>query len=183
MELMVVLAVVVIAAALARVGVRRNERAGQHRRFVADVHGAVVRAHDIAIDEQRPVRIDLGATSLVLSARNPQTDVWERRGQVTLGSQRTGLLVGDGVCIEGLRAGVRAPSSAGVLDVPTDCLGNPQRMRFEPDGTFVVSGVATLVDNAGVNLWIVDRSVADAPVHAVVQIFPGGLIQVLEGIG
>ena len=180
---MVVLAIVVVAAASARVGLRRNERAGQYERFVADVYGAVVRAHGLAIDEQRPVRIDLGATSLVLSARNPRTDVWEPRGQVTLESRRAELLAGDGVCIEGLHTGVQAPSSAGALDVPTGCLRSPQRVRFDPDGTFAVSGSAAPVDNAGVTLWIGDRGVAESPVHAIVQIFPGGLIRVLEGIG
>ena len=174
------LAVLCIVAAIAQLGMRRNERSGQLRRFVADVHGAVVRARHRAIDEQHPVLIEVDATSLLSYAWDPLSDDWISFDRVELDERRTGLLLHDGVCIEALQPGVRAPSQAEWTPPPSGCLDDTRALRFEPDGSLAEDG--GVVSDAGTTLWIGDRRTTGEPRHALVQVFPGGLIRVFEDV-
>lgn len=178
-ELLVVLVVLTLAATIARVSLRRDARASRLRHFVADVRAAVVQARDAAIDRGQPVQLDVDATSVRLGAWDPATDTWRPLHRVTRDEPPSGL---DGVCVEGLAAGVAAPSQAGALAVPPGCLDHLQRLRFEPDGTFSLPWGEPAVDNAGVTLWIGDADTGGAPVHALVQVFPGGLVFVHEEV-
>jgi hypothetical protein len=181
---MVTLAVVVLLAAAAVEGFRRNEKTGQRKRFVSAVHGAMTQARNRAIDEQTPVRVDVDATSLTLTAWNPVTETWELFERVAMTDAREALLLGgDLVCIYGMGTGVQTPAQAQEVDPPTDCLAAPQQLRFEPDGTFsdphhAFSGVP----NAGVTLWIGDRSVPGEVTYAMIQVFPGGLIRTFDEV-
>ncbi len=181
-ELMVTLAVLIIVAAVAMAGFRRNEQEGQARRFVASVQGAITQARNFAIDQQTPVRVDIDATSLTLTSWDPVAETWNLFDRVAMTSQTTSLLVQDNrVCIFGLTAGVQTPSLAVNVDPPIACLDFIQRLRFEPDGTFSdpLSDFSD-VPNAGVTLWIGDTSVAGQVEYSIVQVFPGGLIRTIR---
>lgn len=179
---MVTLAVLVVVAAVAFEGFRRNEQSGQTRRFVSAVHGAITQARNVAIDEQTPVRVDIDATSLTLTAFNPVTETWDLFERVAMTDSKEALLLADDtVCIFGLGTGVQTPSQAVDVVPPGDCLEVPQRLRFEPDGTFTDPGNSfSDVPNAGVTLWIGDRSNPGQVEYSIVQVFPGGLIRTIS---
>jgi prepilin-type N-terminal cleavage/methylation domain-containing protein len=183
-ELMVALAVLVLISVVAFEGFRRNEKTNQRKRFVSAVHGALTQARNYAIDEQTPVRVDIDATSLTLTAWNPVNETWELFERVGMTSAREALILdGDLVCIYGLGTGVQTPSQAQDVDPPTDCLGALQRLRFEPDGTFTDPDDAfSAVPNSGVTLWIGDRSIPGDVKYAMIQVFPGGLIRAFEEV-
>lgn len=183
-ELMVALAVLVLIAVVAFEGFRRNEKSGQTKRFVSAVHGALTQARNRAIDDQTPVRVDIDATSITLTAWNPVTETWALFERVAMTDAREALILEDElVCIYGLGTGVQTPAQAQAVDPPTDCIGAPQQLRFEPDGTFSDPlGGFSDVPNAGVTLWIGDRSVPGEPTYAMIQVFPGGLIRAIEGV-
>ncbi|MCX4242797.1 pilus assembly FimT family protein [Paraliomyxa miuraensis] len=184
-ELMVTLSVLVLVAVAAFAGFRRNEEEGQRKRFVSAVHGAITQARNHAIDEQTPVRVDVDATSMTLTAWNPVTETWELFERVAMTVQRDALLLDDAkVCIFGLGTGVQTPAQAQNVLPPDDCLPGVQTLRFEPDGTFSDPNNAfSVVPNAGVTLWIGDRTVAGELSYALVQVFPGGLIRTFDEVG
>lgn len=181
-ELMVTLVVLVVLAAIAFEGFRQNEQAGQMSRFVSAVRGGLTNARNHAIEQQVPVRVDIDATSLTLTEWNAVTETWDLFHRVAMTEQREGLLLADDtVCLYGLGTGVQAPSQAQAADPPTDCLGAVQRLRFEPDGTFADPADAfSAVPNAGVTLWIGDRTIPGQVSFSIVQVYPGGLIRVFE---
>lgn len=192
-ELLVTLAVLVLLSVAAFAGFRRNETAGQRKRFVSGVHGAITQARNYAIDEQTPVRVEIDSAMVTLTAWNPVSETWELFERVSMTDQRDALIRagGDQVCIHGLGTGVQTPAQAQDVAPPADCLGGQQRLRFEPDGTFgvpqeegpggsyvPVSGVP----NAGITLWIGDHSIPGEVTYAMIQLFPGGLIRTFEEV-
>lgn len=183
-ELMVTLAVLVAVATVAFAGFRRNEQDGQARRFVAAVGGAITQARNFAIDEQTPVRVDVDATSMTLTAFDPVTETWNLFERVAMTNSKDALLLADDtVCIFGLGTGVQTPSQAVAVLPPSECMEISQRLRFEPDGTFSDPGnTFSAIPNAGVTLWIGDRSTPGQVEYSLVQVFPGGLIRTIEGV-
>jgi len=181
---MVTLAVLVLIATIAFAGFRRNEQSGQMRRFVDGVRGGMTQARNAAIDQQNPVRVDIDAISMTMTVWNPVTETWDLFQRVQMTNAKEALLLDDQVvCIFGLGTGVQAPAQAQPVDPPSDCLGDMQRLRFEPDGTFRdPDGTFSAVPNAGVTLWIGDRSVPGDPVLTMIQVFPGGLIRIFEEV-
>lgn len=184
-ELMVTLAVLVLVAVVAFAGFRRNEETGQRKRFVASVHGALRQARNYAIDEQTPVRVDIDATSMTLTAWNPVLETWELFERVAMTNDRESLLLDNAtVCIYGLGTGVQTPAQAQDVVPPDDCIPGLQTLRFEPDGTFTDPNDSfSAVPNAGVTLWVGDRTVPGQVSYAMVQVFPGGLIRAFEEVG
>ncbi|MCA9707959.1 MAG: prepilin-type N-terminal cleavage/methylation domain-containing protein [Myxococcales bacterium] len=182
-ELMVTLAVLVAVASVAFAGFRRNEQTTQTKRFVAAVHGAIIQARNRAIDDQTPVHVDVTASTMSLSAFNNVTGVWDLFEVVHMTHQGGMLLDDDVVCIFGLDTGVQTPAQAVASGPPAGCLEISQRLRFEPDGTFSdPDNTFSTVPNAGVTLWIGDRTVPGEVEYSIVQVFPGGLIRTIEGL-
>lgn len=181
---MVTLVVLVVIAAIAFEGFRRNEQEGQTRRFVDGVRGALTQARNLAIDQQTPVRVDIDSTSLTLTSWDPVTETWNLFHRIAMTNQKEALLLADQtVCIYGLGTGVQAPSQAATADPPDDCLADTQRLRFEPDGTFQDPlGDFSAVPNAGVTLWVGDRTIPGTVTYSMIQVFPGGLIRVFEEV-
>ncbi len=179
---MVTLAVLVLVATIAFEGFRRNEKSGQRKRFVEKVRGALTQARNFAIDQQTPVRVDIDATTMTLTSWNQVTETWVLFQRVGMTDQQEALLLDNAVvCIFGLGTGVQTPAQAQVVAPPDDCLAQLQRLRFEPDGTFRdPAGDFSDVPNAGVTLWIGDRSIPGDPQLSIVQVFPGGLIRAFE---
>lgn len=181
---MVTLAVLVLIASIAFEGFRRNEKSGQTKRFIDGVRGALTQARNEAIDRQTPVRVDVDAISLTLTAWNPVTETWDLFDRIAMTNQQEALLLADEtVCIFGLGTGVQAPSQAQSVDPPNDCLADTQRLRFESDGTFRdPDNTFSAVPNAGVTLWIGDRSIPGQIELSMIQVFPGGLIRAFEKV-
>lgn len=181
---MVTLAVLVLIAAVAFEGFRRNEQSGQTKRFISGVRGALTQARNEAIDQQTPVRVDIDATTLTLTSWNPVTETWDLFQRIAMSNQKEALLLDDDtVCIYGLGTGVQAPAQAQAVVPPTACLSDTQRLRFEPDGTFRdPDNEFSAVPNAGVTLWIGDRSIPGETKMSIIQVFPGGLIRVFEEV-
>ena len=181
---MVTLAVLVLIAAIAFEGFRRNEQSGQTKRFIDKVRGALTQARNEAIDQQTPVRVTITSTSMTLTAWNPVTETWALFERVAMSDQREALLLEDTtVCVYGLSSGVQAPAQAQAVSPPVGCLGGNQLLRFEPDGTFSdPNATFTTVPNAGVTLWIGDHSIPGDTKLSMIQVFPGGLIRVFEEV-
>ncbi len=179
---MVTLAVLVLVASLAFEGFRRNERSGQRKRFVEKVRGAMTQARNFSIDQQTPVRVDIDAISMTLTSWNAVTETWDPFNRVGMTTLQEGLLMENAeVCIFGLGTGVQTPAQVQSVTPPSDCLADVQRLRFEPDGTFRdPNGSFSDVPNAGVTLWIGDRSLPGDPQMSIVQVYPGGLIRAFE---
>ena len=184
-ELMVTLAVLTVVAAIAFAGMRQNEFEGQARRFVADAEGAIVSARNRALDDQTQVEVLVEARSLTIQALDQQTNTWTPVHRVQLDTQETSLVsLADVICVYGLAGGVQTPAQAVDTTPPSDCVAGQQILRFEPDGSFSdpLSDWSTALDNAGVSLWIGDRSVPGSEKLTVVQVFPGGLVRMFEDI-
>jgi hypothetical protein len=182
---MVALAVLTLVATIAFAGFRQNEFAGQYRRFVADVEGAMVRARNLAIDEQTRVRVTVSSNGLVLASLNPEIDnQWRFVDQVVMSSLDSALLMVDNrVCIAGLAPGVQTPAQQTSTTLPSACSPADEVLFFEPDGTFTApAGLMDGAPNVGVSLWVADFSVSDQTRLAVVQVFPGGLVRRIEGV-
>jgi len=176
---MVTLAVLVIVAVVAFAGFRRNEQTGQARRFVASVQGGIIQARNRAIDQQMPVRVAIDSNSMTLTELTA-TDTWVLFDRVVMTNAESALIDDDTVCIFGLGTGVQTPAQAVAADPPTGCLADAQVLRFEPDGTFTdPAGSFSDVPNAGVTLWIGDRSVPGEVEFSIVQVFPGGLVRTI----
>lgn len=177
-ELMVTVGVLTTLAAIAFAGFRQDHYQGQYKRFVEDVHGAMVQARNHALDEQTPVRVDVEPTRLSITAWDQVNETWNLINRVALDDNGDALLTaGNKVCIYGFVGGVMTPAQAGVIVPLTSCVSGTQRLRFEADGTFSDPLGAFSLPGVGVSLWIGDRAVAGAERQAVVQVFPGGLIR------
>jgi prepilin-type N-terminal cleavage/methylation domain-containing protein len=183
-ELMTVVVILAIVATVAIAGIRLDQRSGQVRRFVADVQGVIVQARNFAIDEQTQVLVTVDATSVRVTVLDPVTNVWQPIDGATLEQGSNALIALDqAVCIYGLQSGVQAPAFAEALPPPTDCVGAQQQLRFEPDGRFSDPNESfSTIPNAGASLWIGDRSMPAQPKLSVIQIFPGGLVRLFEGL-
>ncbi len=127
------------------------------------------------------MRIDIDSTTMTLTAFNSVTETWDLFQRVGMTNQGESIImIDETVCIYGLGTGVQTPAQAVVADPPTDCLAETQRLRFEPDGTFSdPNGTFSAVPNAGVTLWIGDRSIPGEVEFSIVQVFPGGLIRAI----
>ncbi len=183
-ELMVTISIVVLLSVVAFEGFRRNELTGQRKRFVSAVHGAFTQARNYAIDEQTPVRVSIDATSMTLTAWNQVTETWDLFERVGMTDQREALILeGNIVCIYGLGTGVQTPAQAQDVAPPNDCIVAPQLLLFSPDGTFSdPNSTFSAVPNAGVTLWIGDRTTPGQVSYAMIQVFPGGLIRAFEDV-
>lgn len=181
---MVTISIVVLLSVIAFEGFRRNELTGQRKRFVSAVHGALTQARNYAIDEQTPVRVSIDATSMTLTAWNSVTSTWDLFERVAMTDQREALILDSGiVCIYGLGTGVQTPAQAQDVAPPADCIGAPQLLLFAPDGSFSdPNNTFSAVPNAGVTLWIGDRTTPGEVSYAMIQVFPGGLIRAFEDV-
>jgi len=183
-ELMVTIAVVTILASVAFAGMRQNDFEGQYIRFVQDVEGVLVRARNRAIEEQTPMQLTVQATGIAVASWDAATGAWIPVDAVQLGLNRDELLLaGQRVCLYGFAPGVQTPAQFTALVPPNNCLGAPQILRFEPDGTFSDPNNAFSAPNTGVTLWIADRTDAANEGNSLVQIFPGGLIRTFKYMG
>lgn len=182
-ELMVTIGVVTILAAIAFAGVRQNEFEGQYLRFVEDVRGVFVNARNYAIDEQTPVRVDVEANEILVTAWNEVDETWDLIDRIVMVDASDALLMaGNRACIYGFGEGVQTPAQFASITPPSSCMPTMERLRFEPDGTFTDPNDDFAVPNSGVSLWIVDRTIPAEERAAIVQIFPGGLIRVFENV-
>ena len=180
---MTVLVIVALLGAAAFGGFRLDQVRGQTRRFIDDVQGLVVQARNFAIDEQRPVTLTIESTRVVASVLDPVTNVIQPIDAAGLDHGGATLLRDGRVCIYGLQSGVQAPAFAEDLPPPTDCVAQPQQLRFEPDGSFSdPNNTFSTIPNAGASLWIGDRGMPNATKLTVIQIFPGGLVRTFEEI-
>lgn len=183
-ELMVVLVVLLVVGSIAFAGFRQDEVQGQSRRFIDDVEGLLIKGRNLAIDQQTQVRVDIESTGLTLTAFDTVTDTWDLVDRALMLDSNGALLTQDDrVCIYGLQSGVQAPSQAVEVVPPDDCVGQQQRLQFEPDGSFSdPDATFGTVDNAGATLWIGDRSVSGQTKLTMIQVFPGGLIRSFEEV-
>jgi Tfp pilus assembly protein FimT len=184
-ELMVVLAVLSITGAIAFAAIRQDEFRGEHARFVADIEGAIVQARNYAIDQQTQVRVDVDSTQVLVTALDQTTDVWSTIERVGLDTGEDSLLADNQrVCIYGLTSGIPAPSQAQAITAPTDCIAVTQRLVFFADGGFSdPDQTFSTLENAGVTLWIADRTLSNDTKMAIIQVFPGGLIRRFMDVG
>ncbi|MFV8752583.1 pilus assembly FimT family protein [Nannocystaceae bacterium ST9] len=177
-ELMVVLLVLTIVAVLAFVGIRNNQWEGAYFRFTDDLTGSMMQARNRAIDDQTSVRVQVQADRLEVFWTDPAT-----KQEVFLwGNYRDavdGGLLGVQACITGMSPGITPPSQPNDSELPTSCLGGPQSIIFEPDGSFTLPNDPW--PDAGMTLVVADQSSA-AVTYSIIEMFPGGLIRKFDEV-
>jgi prepilin-type N-terminal cleavage/methylation domain-containing protein len=180
-ELMVVVAILSITAAIAVGAIRQDEVAGSYKRFVSDLQGKFIQGRDYAIDNQSQVQLTFFSDRVEMRTWNQITDVWDDFGAQRSGDVDGGIL--GNTCILGLQSGAVPPAEAATMAVlapPNACLGGSIQLTFEPDGTFEVEG--GLLENAGATLWVRDNTVASKPRLSMIQFFPGGLMRTFDDV-
>ncbi len=185
-ELMIVIAILGITAAIAVGAIRQDEVAGKYKRFVQDVHGGLVTARGFAIDEQTRVRLDIHSQRVEMRTFNQLTNDWVDFG---VEAQIVDAVDGgslDNTCIMGVQAVILPPSEAEGMtkvDAPTGCLTDPQQIVFEPDGSFTLGNNGfPSGEGTGVTIFLADRTVASKPRTTMIQVFPGGLIRTFNNV-
>lgn len=181
-ELMVVITILSIVAAIAVGAIRQDEFSGAYKRFVDDVSGHITQARNFAIDEQTRVQLVFHPDRVDRRTYNQATDAWEAFFSQDVDTVDGGLLTKEGVCIFGIVSGAQAPSDVQNVVPPSKCIAGTQTMTFEPDGTFTVAGNVLTIDNAGATLWIADNSLPNKPKLSMIQVFPGGLIRTFNDV-
>lgn len=182
-ELMVALAIVTLLGTIVIGGFRQNEAKTAYVRFVDDLHGALITARHLAIDDQTRVRVRIAAAGVQVQRLNPATDIWtfvrlaERDGGRGTGPQSTG----DAACVLAVHGGIPTPSRRREQEVSTSCLAGAAILTFEPDGRF--SADVEGPENAGVAIWVGDRRIADVIRISMIQLFPGGHSRVFHDVG
>jgi len=182
-EMMVVVGILSVLAALAVGGFRQNEASLAYQRFVDDVHGGIVAGRNAAIDDQTRVRVTLQAAGLRVEAFDPETEQWrfirisERDGGRGEGPQSED----NRACLLAMVVGISTPSQTYDHDAPSaTCLTGSAVLTFEPDGRFSTN--AGGADNVGVSLWVGDRRMTGQAKYSLIQLFPGGYIRVFRDV-
>lgn len=182
-EMMIVLAVISIVAAVTFAGVQKDQFQGAFRRYVDDVQGSVTRARNLAIDEQTQVTVQIDSDGLLVSWTDPTTaatgDLWDNTRDDVQGGI---LAVDDHACIYGVYAGVQMfedQVASELAAAPNACLTGTETLRFFPDGHLEWDG--EVLNGAGITLVIADqRTAAVRETH--LQVFPGGLIRRIDNV-
>jgi prepilin-type N-terminal cleavage/methylation domain-containing protein len=191
-ELMVVVAILSIVAAVTFGGIRKDTWEGAYREFTDDVAGIVTLGRQTAIDNQTPVRLDLYKDRIEMWWQRPLEPVWNQQDPVPVdvGTWQplrqahrdlvaSGSLAGsDEVCINGLYRGIIV-DGGGAEPPPVGCLGGNLQLMFFPDGH--MEWVGTDLRGAGVTIVVSDNR-ATTPLTSHVQVFPGGLIRKFDKV-
>lgn len=182
-ELMVALAIVTLLGTIVVGSFRQNDARTAYARFVDDLHGAIVTARHLAIDDQTRVRVRIAAAGVQVQTLNPATDIWtfvrlaERDEGRGTGPQSSG----DAACVLAVHGGIPTPSRRSDQEVTTSCLAGAVILTFEPDGRF--SADVDGPENAGVSIWVGDRRITTAVEFSLIQLFPGGHSRVFNDVG
>ncbi len=184
-ELLMVMVILTIVASIAFVGLNKHGFDSAYRRYADDLSGSMVRARNLAIDQQTTVSITVSGTKIITSWVDPLTKVptalWNHNLATDYGGQLSGR-----ACIYGVYAGVKAPSAPTPPfgSFPNACLGggNTEVLNFEPDGS--VSWAGKDIDNAGMTVVLADERAGSGTLAnaSLIQVYPGGLVQVIHGV-
>lgn len=190
-EMMVVVAVLTIVAAIAFVGIGQNTWESDYRRFTDDLEGQIQRARNTAIDDQTEVWIDFTSTGYVVTWEVPdpaspdylQPEVlYVEDLNVYKGGR---LVANNDVCIRGFGKGIRAPSQVQASTIPGACVtGGAHTLRFYPTGEMRIEVPSEPANQQtwGGELYIADTRVPGKPYYTIIEIFPGGLIRKQDGV-
>lgn len=190
-EMMVVIVVLGIVAAIAFVGIGQNTWEADYRRYTDDLEGAIHRARNAAIDDQTEVWIEFNAFAYQMWWTDPDPASPTYNDPVELYysdlQQYAGgrLALNNDVCIRGFTKGIQAPSQANMAGIPGGCIAaGLQTLRFFPTGEMriEVPGEPDVQRDWGGSLIIADNRVTGKPVFTVVEIFPGGLVRKRENV-
>lgn len=187
-EMMVVVAILTIVAAITFAGIQQDRYEGSYREFVQDITGTIQRARQTAIDNQTRTRLDIYRDRVEVYWERPLDPFWDpndpvpanaltfqmideaHREEVAGGA----LAANDDVCIFGLYRGIIVDGS-GAQAEPNGCMGNMQRLFFFPDGHMEWDGVN--LNGSGVSIVTADTRTPNNPLVSHVQVFPGGMIR------
>ena len=205
-EMMVVMAVIVIVATVAFIGVGQDTYDSKFRRYTDTIHGMVVRARNVALEEQTLTKVEITGTQVAvfwyppdtaLGDLNPSNAAWRRIeiADVTVFPYSAGAGAGTGLlngqaCNYGVFDGIRSPRQHDGTNpgyaFPTACATGRDTLIFRPDGSLFVAekGAAppnSWTEGAGATVVIADESNALVEV-SLIEIFPGGLIRKIDGV-
>ncbi|TPV94061.1 MAG: prepilin-type N-terminal cleavage/methylation domain-containing protein [Myxococcales bacterium FL481] len=182
-EMMVVLAVISIVAAVTFSGAQKEQYEGAFRRFGDDLQGSVTRARHLAIDEQTQVMVEVSRDGFVVSWVDPTTAQTEDRWQTSREAVQGGMLaVGERACLYGVYAGVVMfddQVASSMSAAPNACLSGTETLRFFPDGHLEWDG--QILNGAGITVVLADRRTGKVR-ETHLQIFPGGLIRRIDNV-
>jgi prepilin-type N-terminal cleavage/methylation domain-containing protein len=191
-EMMVVVAILSIVAAITFAGIQQDKWEGSYREFTDDINGTIARAHHTAIDDQTRVRLDIYRNRVEVYWErtlepywNPADPVptnqgeWEMIGEAHIREVAAGVLEGGNrVCIYGLYRGIIV-DGGGADAAPNQCLNGMEQLMLHPDGH--MEWIGEDLQGAGVSLVVADQRGTE-PVTTHIQYFPGGMIRKFEEV-
>ncbi|MEE9386647.1 MAG: prepilin-type N-terminal cleavage/methylation domain-containing protein [Nannocystaceae bacterium] len=183
-EVMIVVVVISIVAAITITGVRQDQFQGAYRRYTDDLLGSVTRARNLAIDRQTLVALAIDKDGVEVSWTDPATQIsGEALWRASRSLVQAGILaVHDRACVYGVYVGVQmfeGQVDSAAAAAPTACLSGSETLRFFPDGHVEWDGRA--LNGAGVTLVVADRRTAEVK-ESHIQVFPGGLIRKIDNV-
>ncbi len=199
-EMLVVIAIITIFAAIAFVSIGQNKFDSVLARYTADVRGMVIRARTTATLNQTQVWLELSETN-----GEVLTQLWWLDPVLASATYGTAVLledlalsefdrnyVGDNdakfgespACIYPVEVGIRPPSQAVAVARGSDCLNDLTRIVFLPSGelSLEVTGAQVPLFGAGVMIPVVDQRLDDARTATLIEIYPGGLVRAVGGV-
>ena len=196
-EMMIVTVVIMVVAVIAFSSFSMYAFESAFERFADDLHGAFVRARDLAVDRQTTteLRITSGQVQLLwtdvdLVSGAPSAtfgqqvllQTWDKTMYGGTQGAANGLLANDArACILGVIRGVQVPSQVTTVAWPNTCMSatTPVVIQFNPAGEMTMVGQD--LAGSGVTLVLADRR-DSAPTHTVIEAWPGGLIRKYSGV-
>lgn len=187
-ELMVVVSVIAISASIAFTAINPNTYSNAANDFSEEVAATLIRARDLAIDEQVVVTVALTPTTV--EVQYTQLDLQNQIEQdipVRFFSRDAfgGNKLNDQVCILSTEPLIYAPSESGVnakipqLPCPPTS-GQPDKhtvIQFQPDGSNLVS----TINNQGFTDFgwtvVVQDTRGGRPDYHLIELYPTGLVR------
>lgn len=187
-ELMVVVAIISISAAVTFAGIRSDAYSNAHEQFAEEIGAQVMRARDTAIDEQTEVQMKVQAGGLSSQLYDQTTGTWVTQSYVRR-EQFGGGVLGEDTCIVTVMPLVYAPGDAPNDPFPQSaCPANSGAtffaLSFKPDGSYEVVADKTGWNSPAQAGWtfVVRDGRANEPRYALVELFPTGLVRVHQHI-
>jgi prepilin-type N-terminal cleavage/methylation domain-containing protein len=187
-ELMVVVSVIAISASIAFTAINPNVYSNAANDFSEEIAATLIRARDLAIDEQVVVTVSLSPTTV--EVQYTQIDLQNQVEQQIPVSGYTrdrfgGNKLDDQVCILSTEPLLYAPSEAGNAQSipqlpcpPTSGIPNKHTtIQFQPDGTSLVETIASQGFTDFGWTVVVQDTRGGRPDYHLIQIFPTGLIR------
>ena len=183
-ELMVVVSIISITAAITFSSIRADAYSNAAEQFAEEIGAQVMRARDTAIDEQTEVEMKVQVEGLSSRLYDQNTGAWVDQSRI-LRSQFGGGVLGEETCIVAVLPLVYAPGQGVNIDFHAN--GCPAAtnttffaLTFKPDGSYELVTGHQGFNAAASTGWtfVVRDGRAQTPRYALIELYPTGLVRV-----